>query len=57
MLQSFKKISGIVLLAFGLQTSWAFSLLGPMPSPVDYTPSSLYRQALEIIGRYFNDWL
>jgi hypothetical protein len=29
MLQSFKKISWIVLLAFGLQTSWAFSLLGP----------------------------
>jgi hypothetical protein len=41
MLQSFKKISGIMLLALGLQTAWAFSLLGPMPSPTDYTPSSL----------------
>src|SRR5450631_4007471 len=30
MLQSFKKISWIILLAFGLQTSWAFSLLGPI---------------------------
>jgi large repetitive protein len=30
MLQSFKKISWILLLAFGLQTSWAFSLLGPI---------------------------
>ena len=31
MLQTFKKISWILLLAFGLQTSWAFSLLGPLP--------------------------
>jgi hypothetical protein len=29
MLQSLKKILGILLLALGLQTSWAFSLLGP----------------------------
>ena len=32
MLQSFKKISWLVLLAFSLQTSWAFSLLGPTAS-------------------------
>jgi hypothetical protein len=31
MLQSLKKISWIFLLALGLQTSWAFSLLGPLP--------------------------
>jgi hypothetical protein len=31
MLQLIKKISWIFLLAFGLQTSWAFSLLGPLP--------------------------
>ena len=31
MLQSIKKISWLLVLAFGLQTSWAFSLLGPLP--------------------------
>jgi hypothetical protein len=35
MLQSFKKVSWIILLAFVLQTSWAFSLLGPVANGGD----------------------
>ena len=35
MLQSFKKFSWLLLLASGLQTSWAFSLLGPVANGGD----------------------
>jgi len=35
MLQSFKNISLVLLLVSGLQTSWAFSLLGPIANPGD----------------------
>jgi hypothetical protein len=39
MLQSFKNFSWILLLAVGLQTSWAFSLLGPVGNSAGKLPS------------------
>jgi hypothetical protein len=49
MLRSLKKISCFLLLAFGLQSSWAFSLLGPFPEFANYTPPSLP-------GSFGDDW-